>query len=57
MAYNFRPLAYNPYQYESTGEVRPTIDDYTGTWVQGPQYRQSISGPAWDEAQQNLQGH
>ena len=47
MAYYFKPLEYNPFQYEQGGE-RPTYRPEEGNWGGGQ------TGPQWDESQQNL---
>ena len=48
MAYYFKPLEYNPYQYEQEGGERPTYRPEEGNWGGGQ------TGPQWDESQQNL---
>jgi hypothetical protein len=50
MAYYFKPLEYNPYQYEQ-GVARPVYDSSNSAWQGGG----GLTGPQWDEAQQNLQ--
>ena len=49
MAYYFKPLEYNPYQYDNPTVARPRYDPSEGVWSG------SMTGPQWDEQQQNLQ--
>ena len=53
MAYYFKPLEYNPYQYESTG-ARPVYDAAESIW-RGVGSSTGMTGPEWDEAEQNRQ--